>query len=269
MLSSKRARIGLLISLMALAPALAAKGDVYQWSTIQALMEGIYEGPTSLGEVKQHGDMGIGTFNQLDGELVMDQGVVYQVLHTGEVRQPPDSLHTPFAVAHHFTPDLQFDVQEPIHSMEALKQWLDARLPSLNSPYGVRIRGQFAYVKTRSVPAAERPYPPLVEMAKRQNLFERDNLTGVLVGYRLPNYLGQVNVPGYHLHFLSDDHQFGGHLLELRFQGLTVEVDRLTSLHLELPDNRDFLGADFNRFSAPDLHRVESNPGAVGGAPGY
>jgi acetolactate decarboxylase len=246
----------------ALAAAAEPAGGVFQVSTIHALMEGVYDGQLTLGELKRQGDFGIGTFNRVDGELVLDRGQVYQVLHSGAVKQPPDSLQTPFAVVHHFGADLTLPIDEEIGSLEALKQWLDRRLPSLNAIYGVRIRGRLDYVKTRSVPAAEQPYPPLVDIVKRQNNFEREGVAGVLVGYRLPDYLGQVNVPGYHLHFLADDRDFGGHLLDCRLRDLKVEVDVLTSLQLQLLDTPEFMGADLSRFSRRDLDRVEIGPAA-------
>lgn len=251
-------RLCLLLTWAALASATEAPPPaLFQVSTIHALMEGVYDGALSLGELKQHGDFGIGTFDRLDGELILHQGEVYQVLHGGEVRRPGDGLTTPFAAVHAFTPELRLTLTEPIQSLAELKTWLDRHLPSRNALYGLRIQGRFDYIQTRSVPAAERPYPPLVELAKRQNLFSRDNVSGVMLGYWLPDYLSQVNVPGYHLHFLSDDRAFGGHLLDCRLRAATVEIDPLTAFQVRLPDNPAFLGQDLSRFSSQDLHAVE------------
>lgn len=49
---------------------------LYQVSTINALLEGIYDGDTSYGELKQHGDFGIGTFSGLDGGMIELDGTV-------------------------------------------------------------------------------------------------------------------------------------------------------------------------------------------------
>ena len=80
--------------------------------------------------------------------------------------------------------------------------------------YAVMIQGEFSYVKTRSVPAQEKPYPPLAEVTKNQPTFEFTDVTGTMVGFRCPPYVTGINVPGYHLHFLTDDRTAGGHLLE-------------------------------------------------------
>lgn len=237
-------RLCLLLTWTVLAAAAEAPPVLFQVSTIHALLEGVYDGALSLGELKRHGDFGIGTFDRLDGELILHQGEVYQVVHSGEVRRPGDQITTPFAAVHAFTPELRLTLPGPIHSLAELKTWLDQQLPSRNVLYGLRIQGRFDYVQTRSVPAAQRPYPPLVELAKRQNLFSREDVRGVMLGYWLPEYLGQINVPGYHLHFLSDDRSFGGHLLECRPRDLTVEIDPLTAFQVRLPDNPAFLGQD-------------------------
>nr|MBS9408302.1 acetolactate decarboxylase [Streptococcus oralis] len=43
--------------------------EVYQTSTMLALLDGIYDGVISFEELKERGDFGIGTFDQLDGEM--------------------------------------------------------------------------------------------------------------------------------------------------------------------------------------------------------
>lgn len=44
--------------------------EIFQLSTINALLEGVFDGNMSYGQLKQHGDFGIGTFNGLDGEMI-------------------------------------------------------------------------------------------------------------------------------------------------------------------------------------------------------
>ncbi len=48
----------------------AGEGEIYQISLMSALIDGVYEGETTIAELLKHGDFGLGTFNHLDGELI-------------------------------------------------------------------------------------------------------------------------------------------------------------------------------------------------------
>src|SRR6202166_4642108 len=90
--------------------ALAAYFDVahhtmYQVSTATALVEGIYEGAVRVGALREHGDLGLGTFENLDGEMAIVDGRVYQVRCDGSVREVSDDVLSPFAAITHFAPD--------------------------------------------------------------------------------------------------------------------------------------------------------------------
>lgn len=43
------------------------KDVLFQTSTINALLDGVYDGEMTYKELKQHGGFGLGTFNGLDG----------------------------------------------------------------------------------------------------------------------------------------------------------------------------------------------------------
>ena len=43
---------------------------IYQTSLMSALLSGVYEGETTMADLLQHGDFGLGTFNHLDGEMI-------------------------------------------------------------------------------------------------------------------------------------------------------------------------------------------------------
>ena len=83
--------------LAAVAPA-ADRDTIYQTAPIDALMAGVYDGDYPVGELKQHGDVGIGTLNALDGELVYVDGQMFQVRVDGKVCPVPDSARTPFTI---------------------------------------------------------------------------------------------------------------------------------------------------------------------------
>ena len=51
---------------------------IYQTSLMSALISGVYEGQITMAELLKHGDFGLGTFNNLDGELVALNSKIYQ-----------------------------------------------------------------------------------------------------------------------------------------------------------------------------------------------
>ncbi len=230
---------------------------ITQVATINSLLAGVYDGSMSLGELKKHGDFGIGTFDRMDGELLLMDGTVYQVRADGKVYLPPDSKTTPFASVCFFQTDRVEEVRTPL-DFPALCAFIDRMSPNRNLFAAIRIRGKFSAVKTRSVPVQNRPYKPLSEVTKTQPEFELGTVSGTVVGYRLPQYVKGVNVPGYHLHFLSADGQRGGHLLNLRLESGTVEVDELNRFYMILPKLSDDFGkADLGRDRSKELKQVE------------
>ena len=229
---------------------------LYQTCTVSALQEGVYDGEMTLAEVAAHGNLGLGTFNALDGEMVVVDGTVYQVRADGKVYRPPPEARTPFAAVTHFEADRWADADGPIGYAD-LKVLVDRIAGVRNVPLAVRIDGRFRYVKTRSVPRQTKPYPRLAEVAKRQPTFEFRDVAGTLVGFRLPPFVEGLNVPGYHLHFLTDDRSAGGHVLDVTVEAVTIAVDVTPALHVALPTGGAFTEVDLGRDTAGELRRIE------------
>ncbi|MCC6135366.1 MAG: acetolactate decarboxylase [Candidatus Contendobacter sp.] len=228
---------------------------VYQCTPINALVEGIYEQKIPFAQIRQHGDFGLGTFDQLDGEMVMLDGQIYQMTADGQVKPVGDQALTPFACVTFFKPMSQ-DTLTGKTDYAAFLQWLLNLLPSPNIFYALRIDGVFAQVKVRSVPKQE-SYRPLVEVAREQPVFEFHEIEGTLAGFFTPTFMASINVPGLHLHFLSADRQHGGHLLECQPQQVQAGVQLINTLELGLPMNLDYLTCDFQRNIDQDLHEAE------------
>lgn len=235
--------------------------SVYQYSTLQALIEGVYDGERSLAELRRHGDFGIGTFNALDGEMILLDGTFYQVRADGAVYQPTMETRTPFAAVVSFVAEETWALPAGL-DYDAFRDWLDEKVGGAdNLPVAVHVRGRFGRVRTRSVPAQSPPYPRLTEVTRHQPEFELKACAGRLVGFRLPPYLAGVNVAGYHLHFLSDDLKSGGHLLDFETYGGTVEICRSHRLVLDLPASEAFKAADLADDKQADVHAVERRQG--------
>jgi acetolactate decarboxylase len=218
---------------------------LYQASTIQALSAGYYDGQEDLCSLKQHGDFGLGTFQGLEGEMVVLDGNFYQVKVDGRVHLVNKAEGIPFAQVTFFDADKAFPVDSEL-SYAGLSPYLDKLLSSTNLFYAVKISGRFKYVKTRSVPKQPKPYPDLNQAVKEQKVFEFNDIEGTVIGFRSPEYAGNFSVGGYHLHFISKDRRKGGHLLDFQASRVKIEIDETADFYLSLPTNEEFLGLSLN-----------------------
>ena len=229
---------------------------VYLCAPVNALVEGIYQEKIPLTKIRRHGDFGLGTFDGLDGEMVMLDGCVYQIAGDGRVREvKEEDAATPFACVTFYAPASHDDLDEELDYTDFL-DWILRLLPSPNLFYALRIEGSFAHVRVRSVPRQEN-YRPLVDVAADQPVFEFTEVEGTLAGFFSPAFLESLTVPGLHLHFLSNDRTQGGHLLECRPRRVRVGVQFISTLELGLPMSLDYLTWDFRRDVGADLDKAE------------
>ncbi len=212
-------------------------GDlVYQESTLGKLDDGEMEGMLSVGDLKKHGDFGIGTFDGLDGEMVAVDGEFFQVDYQGESKNVNEKVKTPFAMVTFFESDKSIRLTGDFN-YKLLKTTIDEILPSRDIIYAIKITGEYQYLQTRSVPKQEKPYPSLREVVKQQKIFNFKDIKGTAVGFWVPKYMKDINVPGYHFHFITEDKTSGGHVLEMQITDPTIHVDFNTDLHLSLFDD--------------------------------
>ena len=229
---------------------------VFQTSTINALLGGVYDGDITYKDLKKHGDFGIGTFNSLDGEMIGLEGKFYQIKDDGMAYSVPDTMKTPFAVVTFFKPNEALFLDNTMDCNQ-LEKHLDTILPTKNIIYAFKIEGDFKYIKTRSVPKQSKPYPPLIESVKDQPTFEVYNVKGTIAGFWFPSYTQGINVPGYHLHFITEDRKAGGHILDCQLHNGKIEIDYLSELFMALPENSEFYNADLTKKKTGELEKVE------------
>jgi len=228
-----------------------------QVSTIDALLTGVYDGEMTLADLAVHGDFGIGTFNALDGEMILMDSTFYQVLHDGNVATPSVSTtQTPFAMAHFFEAGQTFSLSSGV-TADDVKVEIDQHLPTKNIFYALKIHGTFASLEARSVPKQSKPYRPLADVVEDQSVFEFSDIEGTVIGFRSPPYSKGLNVPGYHFHFLSEDKQQGGHVLRFVTKQVVCEVDAISELSVLLPADEAFYSADLSRDQHAELTKVE------------
>ena len=232
-----------------------AQPPLYLCAPVNAIVEGLYEQKIAFDELLQHGDFGLGTFDQLDGEMVLLDGEIFQIDSGGAVHRIGRDALTPFASVTFYRPITEDAIEESL-DWEAFQRRLQALMPSPNIFYAFRIEGLFERVRARSVPRTEN-YRPLVDAAGAQSTFEFRNVRGTLAGFYTPAFMSSLSVPGIHLHFLSEDRTRGGHLLECWPAAVKVGVQFLSRLELSLPMTLDYLTLEFQRDVEADLHKAE------------
>ena len=210
---------------------------LFQVSTSGALVQGIYERAVSSTFLLNYGDFGIGTFDNLDGEMVVLDGAIYQARSDGKVAD-------------------QDQIIDSASSFENLTKICNQYRDSDNLFYAFRIDGHFNHIHTRAMKATLDGLP-LAQAAAIQPEFEFKDIDGTLVGLWSPQFSSSLNVAGYHFHFLSVDRTKGGHLLDCSGKNLRVRVERLNDFHLSLPESEEFLRANLTKDTAKDLAYAE------------
>ncbi len=224
-----------------------------QVSVIDALLQGIFEGIIPIGDLKELGDIGIGTFDKLDGEMIMYNDTIYQVVYSGEVKIPSDDIKTPFASVCKWETNRDFFLEG--FNYDSLKANFDDFFPTANIFYGIKMKGKFNYMKTRIV----EPNKPLGEAAANQHEFEFKNIDGIIVGFFCPDYVNGINATGFHLHFLSGDRKSGGHILSFEIDKVDVELCYLYDFQLILPEEGSFFNGDFTVDRQEELEDAEGD----------
>jgi acetolactate decarboxylase len=228
---------------------------LYQVSTATALVEGIYKGAVQLATLREHGNLGLGTFEGLDGEMVVVDAHFFQVRSDASVREAPDNVLIPFAAVTAFSPDKSVTL-ENCPDLSFLTSRFDTLRQTDNFFYALRVDGTFEYIHARAMRRTKEGLP-LLQAAAVQPEFEFNNVAGTLVGFWTPEYAKALNVPGYHLHFISEDRTRGGHLLQCRGRNLRLQIQREGDYHVVLPETDDFLKADLRRDPSAALAKAE------------
>lgn len=234
-------------------------GTLYQVSLLQALSLGDYTGFVTLAELKRHGDMAIGTFDGLDGEMIMVDGTVYRADSECTISVMDDSTTVPFACAM-----LGSDGDPGKTSAGSFGEFSDRMAGVLdekgpNAPYFIRIEGRFDNITVRSIGKQAPPYRKLAEVMQGQTVRTFEGIRGTAVGLYCPSYMGAMNYHGWHLHFVSEDRKVGGHVLDLGFNDLSYRLTKAGSVEVALPETNRFQSLDLEEDQESDIRRIEGN----------
>ncbi len=228
---------------------------LFQVSTSAALVQGIYDGAVTVATLRRHGDLGLGTFEHLDGEMIVLDGEFFQVRSDGSVRIAEETAPSPFAIVTRFVADEELSIAGEA-DLTALCEELDRRRGTNNLFYANRIDAHFDSIEVRAACKSAEGVP-LAEATSHQAEFEYRNLSGTLAGFWSPGYSAAFGIPGYHLHFLSADRGRGGHLLRCAMRGARIQLQREGNFQVALPESAEFLKSDLTRDFSSDLAKAE------------
>ncbi len=245
-------------------PQAAASADretIFQVSLLQGLTLGDYYGSVSVKELKEKGDTGIGTFEGVNGELIMLDGEVYRAKSDGSVEVAPDDETIPFSNVTFFDADTTEEISG-ISNINDLKEYLNGKVEEFgkNRFYMIRIDGSFKKVSARSELKQEEPYKTLADaLSTDQREFDFDETTGTVVGLYCPEYMNDLNAVGWHFHFVSEDKQNGGHVLDLDIDNAELKWDNTDGFNMLLPETKMFPELDLTQDQSADIKKVETN----------
>ena len=212
---------------------------MYQVSTLQALMLGYSRAVIPVSELLNHGNIGLGTFKDVDGEMIVLDGSCYRAMENGDVVVAEPDRGVPFStvcVMKESTP-IEFGC---INSIEELKMALNNIIDShfgLNSMHMARIDGEFDIVDARSESGYESVY--------------------------FPDYMDGINAFGWHLHFISDDRAHGGHVFDIIMKSGKGQISKINSIEIKLPEGPMFDTYSLKQASEEEIKAVEQGHGTV------
>lgn len=234
---------------------------IYQVALLQSLTQGYYDGIIKVSELKEYGDIGIGTFEGVNGEMIVLDGTIYQALGDGTVQEAADDETVPFSNVTFFDKDGAEELSD-IGDVNALKDKLSSIVEAngKNLFYFVKVSGTFSKMYVRSELKQEKPYKTLDKALETdQREFNYDNVKGTVVALYCPDYMGGLNTPGWHFHFISDDKTKGGHILDLKFDKATAEYDATPEFEMCLTDNDAFQKMELSKDVSDAIKKVETN----------
>ena len=218
-------------------------------------MDGVASGGIELSQLQELGTYGLGTFESIDGEMVMIGGVSYHLRADGSIETATAHNKLPFAMVTRFEPTLSHKVSLP--GKDAIYKTAKELFPNTSNLYlALRIEATFPSIKVRAVRGQKYKGQPLAELGDSQSVNTYQNIKGTVFGFRSPPFSQGISVAGGHLHFVSADRDCGGHVLELEATGAEMSGAVIKDIRIELPDSTEFNDAKLE-MNATGIGKIE------------
>ncbi len=219
------------------------ENKMYQVSTLQALALGYSKAVITAEELLKEGDTGLGTFEDVNGELIAMDGHCYRADQNGDVTVVAPDTGVPFAAVAKLYGEQQFTLED-MPDITSIRTELTRKIEErfgLNSMHIVRIDGEFGKLDARSEAPYRSHHVTLKEVLdQNQKAFLFENIRGSLIGVYFPDYMDGINMPGWHLHFLSEDRSKGGHVFDVCLREGAAKVDKISNIFINLPKAASF-----------------------------
>lgn len=242
------------------AAPLQDRETIYQVALLQSLTLGYFDGSITVKDLKTHGDIGIGTFEGLDGEMIVLDGVVYRANRDCKINVMRDKDTVPFSNVTFFDKDFSVKLNN-VDDKESLEKIFNEQVNKhgRNSFYFIKLSGNFNEILVRSESGSKKPYPTLVEALKTQNEVTLENVEGTIVGLYCPDFMSSLNSTGWHFHFISADKKCGGHVLGLNLANGEAQFDKTDAFSMNLPKKNNFNDLNFNQDLKEDIRKAEQD----------
>ena len=229
---------------------------LFQYGTMAGIMEGAFSGSITLEELLKHGNFGIGTFDGLDGEMIIVDGKIYKTDYYGNSTIQPTSSTTPFASITTFKAEYKkVDNYTFNNLVSKVNDYLNP-----NYFYAIKITGTFKKIHTRSPEKQEKPYPPLLKVLESQNIFKYKDSTGVVAGFYSPDCAHGIGVGGLHLHYISNDLKNGGHVFDFEIENAQIEISKPLDYFLKFPQTNEYRNLNIDTETLGEqIHKAEVN----------
>ena len=237
---------------------------MFQVSTLHALVAGYTRGVITVQELESRGNVGLGTFEGVDGEMILLDGVCYRARQDGTVVRPAPDTGVPFASAASVEGGTAFELEEA-RGIDALKHELTCRIDetyALNSMHVATVSGTFDSVSVRSESAYRADHITLKDMlATTQREFVFEKLDGTLVCVYHPDFMDGINAPGWHVHFLSENRTQGGHVFDVSLVRGRAVMHKIDRIEIQLPATPAFDTYSLKETSQQEIAEVEQGGG--------
>lgn len=235
---------------------------IYQVATLQSLILGYFKSVITVEELLKHGDIGLGTFENVNGEMIVVDGCCYQAQNDGNLFKVDNKMGVPFASVEFLNGDREFNI-DFANGIDELKTILNNRIEEefgLNSMHLARIDSYFEFISARSESQFVSQHIELKKaLSKTQKDFKFNNINGTIVALYYPDYMDGINAPGWHFHFVSDDRKYGGHVFDLSLSNAKVNIDKISNIEIKLPTDPSFDTYSLKQASQNDIKSVEQS----------
>lgn len=220
------------------------KKEIFQFSSINALMSGVFTGFFDVSAIKACGNFGLGCSNGLTGEMIVDNNDVLEAKDKHPIRLMGDHEKLPFAQVTTFIAEKEFEAR--LVNKNNLYSILSQHILLDNIFLAVKITGLFDKIKVRTPNDNGTVYKDAVEVSENQIVRDFESIEGSLIGFWTPHFFENISVAGFHVHFLSEDKQIGGHVIDFDLQEGVISYETKLKLNVELPSDSDYLKKDLD-----------------------